>query len=42
MMNVGNPENCFHSFMIPNEGVGLIRMEFIINNYIKVHPQNPY
>ena len=39
MMNVGNPENCFMSSMIPNEGVGLIRMEFIINNYIKVHPK---
>ena len=39
MMNIGNPENCFQSSMIPNEGVGLVRMEFIINNYIKVHPK---
>ena len=39
MVNIGNPENCFHSSMIPNEGVGLVRMEFIINNYIKVHPK---
>ena len=39
MMNVGNPENCFMSSMIPNDGVGLIRMEFIINNYIKAHPK---
>ena len=39
MMNIGNPENCFQSSMIPNDGVGLVRMEFIINNYIKVHPK---
>ena len=39
MVNIGNPDNCFHSSMIPNEGVGLVRMEFIINNYIKVHPK---
>ena len=39
MMNIGNPENCFLSSMIPNDGVGLVRMEFIINNYIKVHPK---
>ena len=39
MMNVGNPENCFHSSMIPNDGVGLVRIEFIINNYIKAHPK---
>lgn len=38
MMNIGSPESCFESSMLPNEGVGLTRMEFIINNYIKVHP----
>ena len=38
MMNVGNPESCFHNAIIPNSGVGLARLEFIINNYIKVHP----
>ena len=38
MLNVGNPENSFISSMIPNKGVGLARMEFIVSNYIKVHP----
>jgi len=38
MLNVGNPENSFISSMIPNSGVGLARMEFIVSNYIKVHP----
>jgi len=38
MMNVGNPESCFSNANIPNSGVGLARMEFIISNYIKVHP----
>jgi pyruvate, water dikinase len=38
MFNVGNPENSFSAAMIPNEGVGLARLEFIINNYIKIHP----
>jgi len=38
MLNVGNPENSFHSSMIPNSGVGLTRIEFIISNYIKIHP----
>ena len=38
MLNVGNPENSFISSMIPNSGVGLARMEFIISNYIKIHP----
>lgn len=38
MLNVGNPENSFNSSMIPNSGVGLARMEFIISNYIKIHP----
>jgi pyruvate,water dikinase len=38
MLNVGNPENSFNSSMIPNSGVGLARLEFIISNYIKIHP----
>ncbi|RAX56717.1 phosphoenolpyruvate synthase [Helicobacter monodelphidis] len=37
-MNVGNPEKAFGFSMLPNNGVGLARMEFIINNYIKAHP----
>ena len=38
MMNVGNPENAFQLAAIPNDGVGLARLEFIINQYISVHP----
>jgi pyruvate,water dikinase len=38
MMNIGNPDNAFHLSFIPNDGVGLARLEFIINNYIKIHP----
>lgn len=38
MMNIGNPEMSFSSSMLPNSGVGLVRLEFIINNYIQVHP----
>jgi pyruvate,water dikinase len=38
MMNLGNPEEAFSLSKIPNNGVGLARMEFIINSYIKVHP----
>ncbi|MDZ7991394.1 MAG: phosphoenolpyruvate synthase [Nostoc sp. EfeVER01] len=38
MMNVGNPEEAFGYSAIPNDGVGLARMEFIIANHIKVHP----
>jgi pyruvate,water dikinase len=38
MLNVGNPENSFNSSVIPNSGVGLARLEFIISNYIKIHP----
>lgn len=38
MMNVGNPEEAFSFSAIPNDGVGLARMEFIIANQIKVHP----
>lgn len=38
MMNLGNPEQAFSYAAIPNDGVGLARMEFIINSYIKIHP----
>ena len=38
LMNVGNPEEAFHLAAIPNDGVGLARLEFIIANHIKVHP----
>lgn len=38
MMNLANPEVAFSLSFIPNQGVGLARMEFIISNYIKVHP----
>ncbi len=38
MMNLGNPEIAFELSFIPNDGVGLAREEFIINEYIKIHP----
>jgi len=38
LMNVGNPQEAFRLSLIPNEGVGLARTEFIIANHIKVHP----
>ena len=38
MMNVGNPEEAFSLSVIPNDGVGLARVEFIIGTYIKAHP----
>ena len=38
MMNVGNPDDAFALSLIPNDGVGLAREEFIISNYIKIHP----
>ena len=38
MMNLANPEEAFCLSFIPNDGVGLAREEFIISNYIKVHP----
>ncbi len=38
MMNVGEPDLAFLNSFIPNDGVGLARLEFIINNYIKIHP----
>ena len=39
MMNVGNPELAFGFARLPNEGVGLARMEFIINRQIGIHPR---
>ena len=39
MMNVGNPDKAMSFSMIPNEGVGLARVEFIINKMIGVHPK---
>ena len=38
MVNLGNPELAYHTAMLPNDGVGLARMEFIINEYIGIHP----
>jgi len=38
MMNVGSPDNAFTLAAIPNDGVGLARLEFIINNFISIHP----
>ena len=39
MMNIGNPSLAFDFAQLPNEGVGLARLEFIINNNIGVHPK---
>ncbi|MEQ5723819.1 phosphoenolpyruvate synthase [Providencia rettgeri] len=39
MMNVGNPDRAFDFACLPNEGVGLARLEFIINRMIGVHPR---
>ncbi|MCP9692603.1 phosphoenolpyruvate synthase [Vibrio parahaemolyticus] len=39
MMNVGNPDRAFDFAQIPNEGVGLARLEFIINKMICIHPK---
>ncbi|WP_318434874.1 phosphoenolpyruvate synthase [Photobacterium leiognathi] len=39
MMNVGNPERAFDFAQLPNEGVGLARLEFIINKMIGIHPK---
>ena len=38
MINLGNPDLAFKTSFLPNEGVGLARMEFIISEYIRVHP----
>jgi len=39
MLNLGNPEQAFEMSRLPSDGVGLARLEFIINNAIKVHPR---
>ena len=39
MMNVGNPDRAFSFSQLPNDGVGLARLEFIINNMIGIHPK---
>jgi pyruvate, water dikinase len=39
MMNIGSPDHAFEYAMIPNDGVGLAREEFIIDSHIKIHPQ---
>ena len=38
MVNLGNPDLAFRTAMIPNDGVGLARLEFIITEYVKAHP----
>lgn len=38
MMNVGEPDMAMLTSFTPNDGIGLARLEFIINNYIKIHP----
>ncbi len=38
MLNIGEPERAFEFSFLPQDGVGLAREEFIINNYIKIHP----
>jgi len=38
MLNLGNPDLAFKTSFLPNDGVGLARMEFIISEYIRVHP----
>ena len=37
-MNVGDPDHAFSVAQLPNDGVGLARLEFIINNHIGIHP----
>ncbi len=39
MLNLANPELAFETSMLPSEGVGLARLEFIINTMIRIHPQ---
>ncbi|HVH74851.1 MAG TPA: phosphoenolpyruvate synthase [Stellaceae bacterium] len=38
MVNLGNPELAYHTAMLPNDGVGLARMEFIVGEHIGIHP----
>jgi pyruvate,water dikinase len=37
-MNLANPEQAYSLQFIPNDGVGLVRMEFIVSNHIRAHP----
>ncbi len=39
MMNIGNPSRAFDFAQLPNEGIGLARLEFIVNNMIGIHPK---
>ncbi|MEJ2738623.1 MAG: phosphoenolpyruvate synthase, partial [Dehalococcoidia bacterium] len=39
MINLGNPDIAFKTSFLPNDGIGLARIEFIINEYIRVHPK---
>ncbi|MGI9285473.1 MAG: phosphoenolpyruvate synthase [Pseudomonadales bacterium] len=38
MLNIANPDQAFKTAMLPNDGVGLARLEFIITEYVKAHP----
>lgn len=38
MMNIANPDGVFRLSFLPNEGVGLARLEFIVSNFVKIHP----
>ena len=38
MVNIANPELAYHTAMLPNDGVGLLRMEFIVSEHIRIHP----
>jgi len=38
MLNLANPDTCFKWWKLPSQGVGLARIEFIINNIVKIHP----
>jgi pyruvate,water dikinase len=38
MLNLAQPEEAFHLSMLPNDGIGLARMEFIINHLVRIHP----
>jgi pyruvate,water dikinase len=39
MLNIGDPDNAFELSFLPNDGVGLARLEFIISSYIRIHPR---
>ena len=38
MVNLGNPDAAFHTALLPGDGVGLARLEFIVAEHIKAHP----